>query len=699
MPIDKIERSVKNLGFHLLAVPNSILSLSQELGVLGLSTKFVPSSSFRVTPLHKSKRENEFISSWTDSISRLIRTYGIACFFGPSTYQPKKLHLPNLSFNPLADPTKLTSDFSRPPNSYLRDLALHPERIPIFIKESLDTCFKMPTRFSGNVSSSSLSFIRSLVRSANVIIKPADKNLGLTVIGKDWYFNEAHRQLTDNSTYQRVTSFPLNDILFQLQSILRTHRCNNSVSKYCHSFSSNDPGKFYLLPKLHKTPTVGRPIVSSCGYVTAPTSRLLSFLFESMIPPIVLKDTNSLMRSLLLWDPAIALSQVEKFSSLLGDDTNSQHFWLFSADVEALYPNMTSDHATLMSSKIIMQNSFTVDGIELSASLVNSLFRWVLDCNFLQFDGTFFKQIKGTAMGTSMAPHYANIVVGSILLKSLNRPFAPENLSKFGLPFFLCSYIDDIFGITYGSKSQIESRIKFLRDALGINLSHNIGTSVEFLDVSVSIDPKTGILKWSTHQKVLNAYLYLPPSSNHPRHQCLSYITGELLRYSRRSSSADSYITTAKALYARLEARGFPSMILRRLFFGTSSFDTPTYWSIAHDTPLRDYWIKGQQDCQMFTPGGFRISGFTTFQPFANIPVSLNISSPLRLFLQFQHRGLIAAEQLICRKLSAFTNSPVAVVHLIRPSLGKLLIRAKSSGEEMPVEGDNPNPNPSLIKN
>ena len=46
--------------------------------------------------------------------------------------------------------------------------------------------------------------LHDLCHNADIIVKPADKNLGLTLISKECYITECHRQLSDTNTYARV---------------------------------------------------------------------------------------------------------------------------------------------------------------------------------------------------------------------------------------------------------------------------------------------------------------------------------------------------------------------------------------------------------------------------------------------------------------------------------------------------------------
>ena len=85
----------------------------------------------------------------------------------------------------------------------------------------------------------------------------------------------------------------------------------------------HDPAYFKILPKVHKCPLVGRPIVASTKYLTTPASRFIDFTLSPLLPSLssYLKDTSDLIRQL----------------SNLSIDPNS---FLVTADVSSLYTNI-----------------------------------------------------------------------------------------------------------------------------------------------------------------------------------------------------------------------------------------------------------------------------------------------------------------------------------------------------------------------
>ena len=55
-----------------------------------------------------------------------------------------------------------------------------------------------------------------------IVIKPADKNLGPTIMDRSWYIEAGELILKDTSTYTAIESFSINSIRNELIFILAT---------------------------------------------------------------------------------------------------------------------------------------------------------------------------------------------------------------------------------------------------------------------------------------------------------------------------------------------------------------------------------------------------------------------------------------------------------------------------------------------
>ncbi|GAA5828065.1 hypothetical protein JCM10212_007167, partial [Sporobolomyces blumeae] len=80
------------------------------------------------------------------------------------------------------------------------------------------------------------------------------------------------------------------------------------------------------------------------------------------------------------------------------------------------------------------------------ANFIHEASDFVLNNNYLSFQGKVYHQTNGTAMGTSMAPTYANIFVAAYE-QEFQIP-SLENLLYYG------RYIDDVLAIIRGTRDK-----------------------------------------------------------------------------------------------------------------------------------------------------------------------------------------------------------------------------------------------------
>ena len=104
-------------------------------------------------------------------------------------------------------------------------------------------------------------------------------------------------------------------------------------------------------------------------------------------------------------------------------------------------------------------------------------------------------------------------------------------------------FIDDIFGLWYGTKRQFESLVAKLNELsakFGIRFGDwSIGESVNFLDVTLYVDSE-GFIQYKLYRKPTDSRLYLKTHSFHPGHVFDSVAYSQFHRVRRRSSSPES---------------------------------------------------------------------------------------------------------------------------------------------------------------
>lgn len=116
----------------------------------------------------------------------------------------------------------------------------------------------VPRRRSHQLPPSYMAALKCLRADKSIVIKPADKNLGLTVIDSAAYKAECLRHLRDTDTYH-PDAFDVKRILRELACILRDlppHTISKEVRKYffARPVGGYKPAYFYVIMKIHKSP-------------------------------------------------------------------------------------------------------------------------------------------------------------------------------------------------------------------------------------------------------------------------------------------------------------------------------------------------------------------------------------------------------------------------------------------------------------
>ena len=156
----------------------------------------------------------------------------------------------------------------------------------------------------------------------------------------------------------------------------------------------------------------------------------------------------------------------------------------------------------------------------------------ILKSNALRSGNQYYRQITGTAMGTPMAPNYANFFMNNFEQNLLHDYSQKTGLS----PLVWFGFIDDIFFIWTGNKDSLDHFISFTRNysksknmkskiKFNIHLSTN---EVHFLDVTISL--KDGKLTTTLFTKPTDSHLYPNTSSCNPSYVLKNTPKGQFIR-------------------------------------------------------------------------------------------------------------------------------------------------------------------------
>ena len=303
---------------------------------------------------------------------------------------------------------------------------------------------------------------------------------------------------------------------------------DDETAKYLKE-NSPKPGRFYIIPKIHKQGHPGRPIVSSNSH---PTERISQFVDHHLQPlvtklPSYLKDTTHFLNKL----------------NSIGQLPNG--VLLVTLDVASLYTNIPHNDGIQACSDFLDKRVNPT----IKTSRLCDLIRMILANSTFTFNGQHYKQINGTAMGTKMAPSYANLFMGNFEQKAL----AAATHS----PLIWWRYIDDIFLLWTHGEEKLNDFITYLNNLhptikFTSSFSYN---EIPFLDVKVML--LNGRLETNLYVKPTDKHQYLLKSSCHPSHTKQSIPFSMALRLKRICSTDEFFNTRSDALTSHLIKRGY----------------------------------------------------------------------------------------------------------------------------------------------
>ena len=279
---------------------------------------------------------------------------------------------------------------------------------------------KITTTPKSNISNIEQKALKELQTEDSIIIKEADKGGAIIIMDTDHYKEMALEQLGDRQFYIQVT---------ERVDKLTSSKVNKFTTKFNHHLTKNEAdyltnyeiksSNFYGLPKIHKSKDIQHNIKDkNAEYVMLPRPTDLK------LRPIIAGPASSTQRLSNLLD--IILKPLCKMvPSFIRDDLDflnyiptrvSKETILVSFDVTSLYTNIPHNLGIEAIEYWITKHpeqylqrfpkEFIVEGL-----------RIVLENNTFFFDGHYYLQIKGTAMGTKVAPTYATLVMGYLETK------------------------------------------------------------------------------------------------------------------------------------------------------------------------------------------------------------------------------------------------------------------------------------------
>lgn len=358
---------------------------------------------------------------------------------------------------------------------------------------------------------------------------------------KTTYIQEIERQLSDSDIYVPLQSDPTFKFRDGIKTLLKRALLEGEISEGEYKYMVQDnPIRpvIYTLPKIHKDllHPPGRPIVSGIGSLTEPLSQYVDSHIKDLVYelPSHLKDTTDFLN---------------KLKDCHMDSTD----FLCTMDVSSLYPSIPHKDG------LEAMNYFLNRRTELypSTEFLLSLTKEVLTKNYFKFQDQYYLQQRGSAMGSPVAPNYANLFMGKF---ELDLMYNHNPYSKFIKCYW--RYIGDLFFIWSGNADDLKEFHAFMNsrmESIKFTLCYDL-ERISFLDVMVKKEGSS--VYTEVYQKETDRNTFLQFSSYHSPALKRSLPYSQLLRIKRICNSEDSFESQVNDLCDSFKARGYGDALL-----------------------------------------------------------------------------------------------------------------------------------------
>ena len=260
---------------------------------------------------------------------------------------------------------------------------------------------KTPPR---NIDSNVFKALIALRKDSDRVVLSADKG-NCVVMDKHQYREKVLSMLNDKQTYTALKSDPTGRTERDLNQRLLLLKKSNKISEETYKLLRSTDGlapRLYGLPKIHKEGVPLRPIVS---FVNSPTYNVSRYLAR-VLSPVVGNTDNTVKNS-------------QHFAEFIRGQTLDADQMLVSFDVVSLFTKIPVDLAIKVATNRLRYDDSLWQRTPLPLEDITDLLSFCLNTTQFVFEGTYYKQVFGTAMDSPVSAVIANLVMEDIEHRAL----------------------------------------------------------------------------------------------------------------------------------------------------------------------------------------------------------------------------------------------------------------------------------------
>ena len=308
----------------------------------------------------------------------------------------------------------------------------------------------------------------------------------------DEYIKKA--ELLNQETYKIIPNDPTNRQKNKLIQLLKKIKaeCGMNEDTYKKMYPTGAGIlKFYGLQKIHKAGVPLRPIVSSRGSVAYGTAKELARILKPLAgrSPYSVQNTKDFVE------------QVKSINLQLEE-------CITSYDVKALFTSVPIVSAIKIIQQHLKDDQEFQQRISMTVKPISCLLEFCLKNTYSIFQGRFYEQVEGTAMGSPRSPIIANLYMEVFETQAISTAPHPCSLWR--------RFVDDTFVVIQkAQKDSFIEHINSIDDKIQFTMEDSRSDgSMPFLDTLVT-PTSDGSLSTTVYRKPTYTDLYLQWDSHH----------------------------------------------------------------------------------------------------------------------------------------------------------------------------------------
>ena len=383
-----------------------------------------------------------------------------------------------------------------------------------------------------NLSIDQRKAIKELKQDEDIVILPADKGNTTVILSKEEYVSK----LTDMigcDTYKKLKKDPTrakeSNVTRELKNLERTGELNTLLYNKLRPCGSKPP-LIYGLPKVHKEGVPLRPIVSC---TSSPTYQLSKYVSQ-VISPLAGSSTSHVKNS------AHFVEEIKSF-------TLSQDDIQVSFDVKSLFTNVPIKEAVDV---IFDKMTKDAERTSLLPERVTELLELCLGSTYFGFQGEYYDQVSGAAMGSPVSAVVANIYMEFFEELAISSSDIKPRIWK--------RHVDDIWCVLKnGSENVFLEHLNNVRPSIQFTMQLKENGVLPFLDCELHRRNDRS-LDVTVFRKPTHTDRYMNFRSHHPEHVRRGVVKSLFDRARRVVTGEDNLEKEYSHLNEVFKSNGYP---------------------------------------------------------------------------------------------------------------------------------------------